>query len=236
MSVVNELRAIRKTAAVRAEMERRGHLGYYEATVDGAPVKVFQRSNGEFIEAKIPRKREKVVRRNPRATRKPTVASMKSRKARRTWISSKIRTLREEKYPEGQAIAVAYAEMRRALEQAGRRVPADIRSPASAAGRTRKNPRKDHLTYAIDLYTGFREEKPEFTEAWVLPEHDAGAVMGHCFGLMYETTIDGRQQRFMHQFEADAAPMLVASWDGEQLYLLGGAYKVGPRGIEDKRG
>jgi hypothetical protein len=52
---------------------------------------------------------------------------------------------------------------------------------------------------------------------------------------MYSTVRDGRHENYVHRFGAKSRPLLAASSDGTQLYLLGGAYNFTERGIVDKK-
>jgi hypothetical protein len=162
-----------------------------------------------------------------------------NKQTRHAWIGKKIEQLRKERYPEEQSIAIAYSELRKAMKGAGRKVPTDLHRKRKIPAGVKRNPRstkQERLQHAIKLYSGFREERPDRVGEHELPADDTGVVMGDCIGIVYQTTIDGKREKFMHQFTARAAPMLAASWDGQHLYLLGGRYRVGPRGIVDQRG
>lgn len=225
MTVIADLRRVAVMPRDEGEMRRRGLIGCYEARLEsGKRVKVFMRRDGTFT-----RSTHREPSRNPTAAR-PTAKDWRTRETRRSWLSSKIATLREEGYPGRQAIAVAYTELRDAMGKAGRRVPADLTESRSA-------PKKDvRLERAIELYTAFREEHPEYLQDVPLPADTVGVVMGRCLAVRYETTINGKTEKYEHEFSGSAAPLLVSGAEGKQLYLLGGWYRVGPRGIVDKRG
>lgn len=63
----------------------------------------------------------------------------------------------------------------------------------------------------------------------------AALAIGPCLGIMYSTVRDGRREHYVHRFGAKSRPLLAASSDGTQLYLLGGAYNFTERGIVDKK-
>lgn len=58
--------------------------------------------------------------------------------------------------------------------------------------------------------------------------------IGHVTGIMYETVREGRVENYIHRFKRASRPLLAASPDGKQLYLLGGAYDFTERGIVDR--
>ncbi|HDJ86044.1 MAG TPA: hypothetical protein ENG77_02925 [Chromatiales bacterium] len=241
---VDQVVPLEATPDLSREMKRRGLSGYCMVhDVRGPWFAALKTKEGAFVRAADVirgmggRKRKvakrKAVKHNPRITRKDTETA----DGRHRWISEKIAALRKEKYPEKQAIAIAYAEMRKEMGRKGRRIPATL-----AKKKIKRNPRdprmtkKRRLNRAMKLYSGFREERPDRVGEHELPTDDTGVVMGDCIGIVYQTTIDGKHEKFMHQFTAKAAPMLVTSWDGKHLYLLGGRFRVGPRGIVDQRG
>jgi hypothetical protein len=58
-------------------------------------------------------------------------------------------------------------------------------------------------------------------------------VVGRCDGVLYTTVRDGQREKYIHRFKAAAAPILAASPDGRQLFLLGGEFRFTERGIVD---
>ena len=91
----------------------------------------------------------------------------------------------------------------------------------------------DEINRAIDLYTSFRGEEPEHVDTLELPVYDVALMIGNCIGIMYETTWEGRKEKYIHKFKKDCQPVLAVSDDGKQLYLLAGAYTFTDRGIVD---
>lgn len=71
----------------------------------------------------------------------------------------------------------------------------------------------------------FSVERPDFP--------DVAMVVGYCDGIMYTTVRDGKREKYLHQFNAKCRPLLLASSDGKQLLVLGGAYDFTERGIVD---
>lgn len=87
---------------------------------------------------------------------------------------------------------------------------------------------------AVDAYTGFRGDPPQSVDVIEVPQIDPVLLtMGECLGVMYETTRDGKREKYIHQFKKSARPLLCVSSDGLQLYLIGGSYSVTDHGIED---
>ncbi len=163
--------------------------------------------------------------------------------ARREWLSRKIAQLRDEGYPGRQAVAIAYHEATAVYLRRRRTIPADLVRQYREE-KARINPRKKARKKAAQkrttgkaerLYAGFRESAPRGAERWDLPADQVGVKMGLCVGVIYTTTIHGGNEKFIHTFRRDAAPVLAVGEDGTQLYLLGGKYRVTERGIVDHR-
>ncbi len=104
------------------------------------------------------------------------------------------------------------------------------------ARRTNPVPQSKHVQIkdALRLFAEFSGHKGELfsTEKPSVP--DVCMVVGLCDGIMYETVRDGKTEKYLHQFKASSRPLLLASHDGKQLILLGGAYDFTERGIVDK--
>lgn len=82
-------------------------------------------------------------------------------------------------------------------------------------------------------FSGHEAESAEMIDVPDLPE--VGLAIGKCLGLLYETVRDGEREQYIHRFKKSARPLLVSSFDGRQLYLLGGAYRFTERGIVDDK-
>lgn len=63
---------------------------------------------------------------------------------------------------------------------------------------------------------------------------DVMSVIGEIDGIMYSTVRDGKHEKYVHQFSKKSRPLFAVSPDGKMIYMLGGAYKFGDRGIIDK--
>jgi hypothetical protein len=89
---------------------------------------------------------------------------------------------------------------------------------------------------AIQRFTGFKGERPQSVKRVRVPElPKVMLTIGDCIGIMYRTSRGGRTGSYLHRFKKSSRPTLCCSSDGKTLYLLGGAYRVTNRGIEDAR-
>jgi hypothetical protein len=85
----------------------------------------------------------------------------------------------------------------------------------------------------FESFTGHKAKKVSRVKVPSYP--GAALAVGPCLGIMYSTVRDGRHENYVHRFGAKSRPLLAASSDGTQLYLLGGAYNFTERGIVDKK-
>jgi len=76
--------------------------------------------------------------------------------------------------------------------------------------------------------------EPEFVDMVDRPAHDVLMLIGHCDGVLYTTRRDGKQEKYIHRFKRNSRPLLASSFDGKQLYMLGGAYDFTEEGITDR--
>jgi hypothetical protein len=60
-------------------------------------------------------------------------------------------------------------------------------------------------------------------------------LIGTCDGVLYTTSRSGKTEKYIHKFSGISRPLLASSWDGKQLYLLGGAYNFTDEGIVDRK-
>lgn len=59
-------------------------------------------------------------------------------------------------------------------------------------------------------------------------------AIGECAGILYDTVRDGEIEKYIHRFRKGSRPLFCVTPDGNQIVLLGGAYKFTDRGIVDK--
>lgn len=91
------------------------------------------------------------------------------------------------------------------------------------------------LARAGKLYKEFSGHEPDETETINVPDMPrALLVIGQLEGVIYSTVRDDEAERYIHEFRHKSRPLLCASPDGDQLYIVGGAYEFTERGIVDK--
>ena len=86
---------------------------------------------------------------------------------------------------------------------------------------------------AKKLYEDFTGHRAEHVDTVKLPRDSVAIIIGSCEAVAYKTVREGKTERYIHEFEGDAQPILAVSHDGKQLYILGGDYRFTDRGIED---
>lgn len=93
---------------------------------------------------------------------------------------------------------------------------------------------KRELDAAMKLYQNFSGHEPELVGKTHKPKiPDVGIVIGELDGVAYETVRDGVKEKYFHQFDKKIRPLLVSSFDGSQVYILGGEYDFTADGIVD---
>lgn len=89
------------------------------------------------------------------------------------------------------------------------------------------------LAIAQSKFSNFTgKQKTKITSLHV-ENADVAYQLGIVKGIIYEAEIDGEKNDYIHKFNKASAPLLVVSFDGKQLYILGGEYIVTNRGIEN---
>lgn len=86
---------------------------------------------------------------------------------------------------------------------------------------------------AISLYENFSGERPRFVDRVRLPVDTVVMAIGQLDAVMYSTVRDGKKEKYIHKFRKGSRPVLAASSDGKQLYILAGGYQFTDRGIVD---
>lgn len=87
---------------------------------------------------------------------------------------------------------------------------------------------------AAELYQDFTGHRPGHIDTIKLASKGVGFKIGQVDGIMYTTVRDGKTEKYIHEFRNKSRPLLASSFDGKQLYILGGGYKFTNRGIVDK--
>lgn len=89
------------------------------------------------------------------------------------------------------------------------------------------------LDQADDLLNAFAGRSARETLVVKEKPFKAGLVIGDCLGVMYETTRDGKKEKYCHEFKKNSRPLLVGEFDGSRIGLVGGRYRFTEKGIED---
>lgn len=105
------------------------------------------------------------------------------------------------------------------------------RVPPSSKSRARRDA---SLDAARELYEDFTGHEPEQVQEVDIATPDAGIIIGTLDGILYTTVRDGEEESYIHEFDEDSRPNLVASNDGRTLFIVGGDYEFTERGIEDR--
>lgn len=93
--------------------------------------------------------------------------------------------------------------------------------------------RRRELEQACDLFVKFRESAPKKAKVVKVNVPSALMVVGHCEYIGYRTTHGRDLTLYEHEFVEGSRPLLCSSPDGKQLFLLGGRFEFGERGIVD---
>jgi len=166
----------------------------------------------------------------------------------RKTVSDNIALMVAENYPKRQAIAAALNHARECYFKKYPKgfLPAHLALPNGKREKPKekykKNPvsfpdtvnANEQLKQAMTLYRNFSGHEPEIvgkTEKPNIPE--VGIVIGDLEGVAYETMRDGVVEKYFHRFDKKVRPLLVSSFDGRLIYILGGEYDFTEDGIVD---
>jgi hypothetical protein len=86
---------------------------------------------------------------------------------------------------------------------------------------------------AQELFRDFTGHEPGYIDTYSIEPNDVAFKIGNVDGVMYTTVRDGKTEKYIHRFKAKSRPLLASSFDGSQLYILGGGYQFTDRGIVD---
>lgn len=96
-----------------------------------------------------------------------------------------------------------------------------------------KGSKRRRVKKAAALFEDFTGHKASEIEVIQLPEYDTALKVGNVTGIMYETTRDGKREHYIHEFNKASQPAFAISHDGQQIFLVGGAYLFNDSGIND---
>ena len=102
-----------------------------------------------------------------------------------------------------------------------------------ARGRNPVPATRGQVQQAKDLYSDFSGHDPKGSRKVKLRNPKAGFVIGKLDGVLYTAVRDGKKEKYIHEFKPSAAPNLVSSFDGHNLYIIGGKYTFRETGIND---
>ena len=86
---------------------------------------------------------------------------------------------------------------------------------------------------AVDLFKQFTGMEPQYFDTLDIPTPKTALAIGSLDGVMYTTVRDGKTEKYIHRFKKSARPLLCATFDGQQLIVIGGSYRFTDRGIVD---
>lgn len=93
---------------------------------------------------------------------------------------------------------------------------------------------KRDVARAARLYRAFREKTPQRAKRVSMNLPRALMVMGHVDFIGYTTShADGKATPYKHDFAKGSRPLLCTGVGTNQLFLVGGRYRVTGRGIVD---
>lgn len=67
------------------------------------------------------------------------------------------------------------------------------------------------------------------TEVYAIKDHVT--PIGETFGIIYTIKQDGKEEKYIHEFDPKNRPVFAVSTDGSALYILAGEYTFTDRGI-----
>jgi hypothetical protein len=90
------------------------------------------------------------------------------------------------------------------------------------------------IRQAAELYASFTGHEKINVRKMHVPDKPAVVVeIGTVDFIGYTTRRDGKIERYKHDFKSKARPLFAVSIDGKEIFLLGGAFIFGERGIVD---
>lgn len=117
---------------------------------------------------------------------------------------------------------------------------AAARKPAAKKRATtyRKNPApvstERKMKAGVELFEAFTGHEATHYDRVDLPDMSVCVQIGALDGIAYETTRDGKKQKYFHQFKKAARPVFAVTADGKALVIVGGRFRFTERGIVDE--
>lgn len=158
-------------------------------------------------------------------------------------VSENISLMQREGKPRAQAVAIALSNARAvyfkrypkgALPEwlafkSGKRMQNPV-PPSSRHGSIASQRDKAGLLY--HNFTGHHPGEEIIIDKPGYP--DVMSVIGDIDGVLYTTVRDGKEEKYIHKFKKSSRPLFCVAPDGLTLYMIGGSYEFGERGIVDK--
>lgn len=114
---------------------------------------------------------------------------------------------------------------------------AAVKKPAQKKTTYRKNPVADSterkMKSGVELFESFTGHAATHYDRVTLPDMSVCVQIGELDGIAYETTRDGKKQKYFHQFKKSARPIFAVTHDGEAVVIVGGRFRFTERGIVD---
>ena len=161
-------------------------------------------------------------------------------------VADNIALMRSEGYSREQSIAAALSAARKSffdkhpqvalpiylIPVSGKRMKNPV-PPSSRAGISRHAPGgTERAKLLYETFTGHDADDYVMVDKPEVP--DVMSVIGDIDELCYTTIRDGNVERYRHKFKKSARPLFCITPDGSAIYLIGGSYEFGERGIVDK--
>lgn len=105
--------------------------------------------------------------------------------------------------------------------------------PRTSKANPIKGSKRRRVKKAQTLYEDFTGHKADQYELIELPDYDTALNVGNVTGIMYTTIRDGKREHYIHEFRKASQPVFAVSHDGQQVFLVGGAYLFKDSGIND---
>lgn len=86
----------------------------------------------------------------------------------------------------------------------------------------------------VELFEAFTGHDATHYDRVTLPDMSVCVQIGALEGIAYETTRDGKRQKYFHQFKKAARPIFAVTADGKAVVIVGGQFRFTERGIVDK--
>lgn len=89
------------------------------------------------------------------------------------------------------------------------------------------------IKQGVELYERFREEEAEFLDVVDYDCPKVAILIGECDAVEYTTRRAGKVELYRHEFDEKSKPLLCSTFDGKQIFVIGGRYNFTEDGIKD---